>query len=138
MAKLTIEGARAVKVPEGTRLVVAIMDAGVDILHRCGGYAKCTTCRVRFLAGEPARMTEAERNRLEANGQLGEFRLSCQCLVEGAMHVEPLMTLAESGFDDAGPDPEAYITPPPVWRDAPGDDDPRPLDPEDAPTGILD
>lgn len=138
MAKLTIEGARAVTVPAGTRLVVAILGAGVDILHRCGGYAKCTTCRVRFLAGEPERMTAAEHDRLEANGQLGEFRLSCQCLVANGMHVEPLMTLAESGFDDAGPDPEAYITPSPVWRDAPSGDDPRPLGPEDAPTGILD
>jgi len=116
MAKLIIEGARTVEVPDGTRLVLAIEGAGIDILHRCGGFAKCTTCRVRFLAGEPAVMTVAEHDRLVANEQLGEFRLSCQCLAEGTMHVEPLMTLHSSGFDDPGPAPEPSITPPPEWR----------------------
>lgn len=138
MAKVTIEGARAVEVPDGTRLLVAIIGADVDILHRCGGYAKCTSCRVRFLAGEPERMTVAEHDRLLANGQLGEFRLSCQCLADGNMHVEPLMTLASSGFDDPGPDPETVITPEPVWRDNPVSGVKRPLSPEDAPSGILD
>lgn len=116
MAKLTIDGGKALEVPDGTRLLVAIIDARKDILHRCGGYAKCTTCRVRFLEGEPKAMTVAEHDRLVANGQLGEFRLSCQCLLEGTMRVVPLMTLANSGLDDAGPAPQPTITPPPVWR----------------------
>ncbi len=51
--------------PQGKRLVLAVeQDAGVDILHACGGNARCTTCRVEFLAGEPDRMTEAEKNKL--------------------------------------------------------------------------
>ena len=29
-------------------------DAKVDILHACGGNARCTTCRVEFIEGEPA------------------------------------------------------------------------------------
>lgn len=119
MAKLTIDGGKTRDVPDGTRLLVAIIGSGKDILHRCGGYAKCTTCRVRFLEGEPKAMTVAEHDRLVANGQLGEFRLSCQCLLEGTMRVEVLMTLATSDLDDAGPDPQTTITPPPVWRTEP-------------------
>lgn len=115
MPMLTIEGRDPVEVQEGTRLVKAIMAQGVDILHRCGGYARCTTCRVAFSEGEPDRMTEAERERLSSNEQLGEFRLSCQCLVEQDMTVRPLMLLADSGLDDAGPEPEDEITPEPSW-----------------------
>ena len=63
--KLTVEGYGTFDVPQGKRLVLAVeQDAGVDILHACGGNARCTTCRVEFLAGEPDRMTEAEKNKL--------------------------------------------------------------------------
>jgi len=58
---LTVEGFAPVQVETGKRLVLAIeQDAGVDILHACGGNARCTTCRVEFVEGEPARMTAAE------------------------------------------------------------------------------
>ena len=60
MPKLTVEGFATVDVEEGKRLVLAIeKDAGVDILHACGGNARCTTCRIEFVDGEPARMTRA-------------------------------------------------------------------------------
>ena len=40
--------------PRVRRLVLAIeQDAKVDILHACGGNARCTTCRVEFIDGEP-------------------------------------------------------------------------------------
>ena len=61
MPELEVEGAGTFDVEEGKRLVLAIEeDAGVDIMHACGSYAKCTTCRVEFLEGEPEDMTEAE------------------------------------------------------------------------------
>jgi ferredoxin len=48
-------------VPDGKRLVLAIEeDDGVDILHRCGAYAKCTPCRFEYLEGEPDKMAQAE------------------------------------------------------------------------------
>ena len=50
MPKLTVEGFPTVDVETGKRLVLAIeQDAGVDILHACGGNARCTTCRVEFI-----------------------------------------------------------------------------------------
>ena len=60
MPILTVEGFSPVDVEAGKRLVNAIeQDAGVDILHACGGNARCTTCRVEFISGEPSRMTKA-------------------------------------------------------------------------------
>ena len=82
MPKITAETATETKefvAEEGRKLVLAIEDAGVDILHRCGGNAKCTTCRVEVLAGDPGEMLEPERNRLAAETGLAEnVRLSCQ------------------------------------------------------------
>ena len=115
MPQLTVEGYGSYEVPDGKRLVKAIEDNGVDILHRCGGHAKCTTCRVKFIAGEPPERTVAEYNRLKKDDRVGEFRLSCQCLVEGDMHVKPLKTVSNSNYDDPGSTPEDHITPEPEW-----------------------
>jgi ferredoxin len=58
MPTLTVEGFGSVTVEAGTRLVNAIeQGAKVDILHACGGNARCTTCRVEFLSGEPTKAT---------------------------------------------------------------------------------
>ena len=78
MPKLTVEGFNTVEVETGMRLVNAIeQKAGVDILHACGGNARCTTCRIEFVIGEPHQMTRAEKTRLEEKG-LSNVRLSCQ------------------------------------------------------------
>jgi hypothetical protein len=50
------------------RLVRALERNGVDVLHACGGNARCTTCRVEFVSGEPDRMTVAEQGRLQQRG----------------------------------------------------------------------
>lgn len=98
------------------RLVLALEDAGIPILHRCGGFAKCTTCRVRFAAGEPTQMTEAEKIRLSSQeGLSGNIRLSCQILCQEDMTLEPLITLPLADVEDAGQRPQDGITPEPIW-----------------------
>lgn len=115
MPKLTVEGAGQYDVPQGKRLVLALeQDAGVDQLHACGGQARCTTCRVEFVAGEPDQITTAERDLLAARGLSG-IRLSCQMTCEGDMTVRVISRLAGSGRKDAGNPPAAQIEPPPVW-----------------------
>lgn len=111
MPKLKIENVGEFEVQDGTRLVLALEDNGGEPLHRCGGNARCTTCRVEFLAGEPENMTEAERTKLESQDNLGKFRLSCQCTVDQDMHVKVLQPLSESGLDDPGPRPKDHVTP---------------------------
>lgn len=112
MPKLKIEGIGEFEVIAGTRLVNALEDNGGEPLHHCGGNARCTTCRVEFLEGEPEHMTEAEKTKLEdKKDSLGQFRLSCQCTVDHDMHVKVLMPFSESGFDDPGPRPADHVTP---------------------------
>lgn len=113
MPKLTIQG-QTFDIEAGKRLVLAIEDSGIPILHRCGGYARCTTCRVRVQDGEPTKMTEAEKIRLEQNNLSG-VRLSCQIQCEHDMTVEPVMTMLNSNVDDPGKRPEESITPTPEW-----------------------
>src|SRR5256885_9002668 len=114
MPKLTVEGFGTVDVEAGKRLVLAIeQDAHVDILHACGGNARCTTCRVEFIDGEPSRMTAAEQQVLTAKGVTG-VRLSCQILCDHDMTVRAISRLEGSGRPDPGRTPEATITPPPV------------------------
>jgi ferredoxin len=109
MPKLTVEGVGTFEVPASKRLVLALMDeAGIDQLHACGGNARCTTCRVQFIAGEPPQMTEAERNVLTARGLTG-VRLSCQILCDHDMTVRAISRLAGSGRIDAGPRPADAI-----------------------------
>jgi ferredoxin len=115
--KLEVEGAGTFDTPEGKRLVLAIEeDAGVDILHRCGAYAKCTTCRVEYLEGEPEMMTQAEREVLENRNLLGQVRLSCQAVCDHDMKLLVLTTVTSTGLDGAGNKPEPEITPPPSGR----------------------
>ena len=115
MPKVTLKGGQVIDAAEGRRLVLAIEDAGVDILHRCGGNARCTTCRVAFIEGEPKRMTAAEQTRLQERGLLGTARLSCQILCDHDMKVEVLKRLSTSDFEDPGPRPQEHLTPDPEW-----------------------
>jgi ferredoxin len=115
MPKLTVEGVGEFNVPHNKRLVLALeQNAGIDQLHACGGHARCTTCRVEFVDGDPQRMTAAERDVLKSRGLTG-IRLSCQILCEHDMTVRAISRLAGSGRKDAGPEPAAEIEPPPVW-----------------------
>jgi ferredoxin len=115
LAKLTVDGVGEFDVPANKRLVLALtQDAGIDQLHACGGNARCTTCKVEFVSGEPARMTVAERDVLAARGLTG-VRLSCQILCEHDMTVRVISRLEGSGRKDAGHEPAPEIQPPPVW-----------------------
>jgi ferredoxin len=115
MPQLMVEGVGEFAVADGKRLVLALTDeAGVDQLHACGGNARCTTCRVEFLQGEPAKMTQSEKALLAARGLEG-VRLSCQILCDHDMTVRAISRLAGSGRADAGSKPAPASEPPPVY-----------------------
>ena len=119
MPKLRVEGYGEFDMPTGEHLVLAMTDeAGVDQLHACGGKARCTTCRVEFLDGEPEQMTEAEKEVLAAR-ELSGVRLSCQIVCEHDMSVRAISRIEGSGRKDAGSPPDADIQPPPVWTKRP-------------------
>ena len=115
MPKLTVDGYGTFDVPADKRLVLAIeQNAKVDIMHACGGNARCTTCRVEFVAGEPSAMTVAEKQVLSAKGLSG-VRLSCQMLCDHDMTVRAISRLEGTGRPDPGRTPDPVITPPPEW-----------------------
>ena len=111
MPKLTVDGVGTFDVPDGKRLVLALEDeARIDQLHACGGNAKCTTCRVEFVSGEPTTMTNGERAVLAAKGLTG-VRLSCQITCDHDMAVRAISRFAGCGRKDAGPRPADTIPP---------------------------
>lgn len=114
MPKLTVNG-KSAEFPADKRLVLAIEELGVHIGHRCGGQARCTTCRVTFSAGEPGTMTGAEYAKLKERELLGEYRLSCQIVCNHDMEVQPHMTLENQEWSDTGPTPDASVQPEAIW-----------------------
>jgi ferredoxin len=97
-------------VPANQRLVLAIVGLGLRAGHRHGGWARCTTCRVEFLEGEPDAMTAAEHDRLAAKGLLGRYRLSCQIVTDRDMRVRVPLAVESQGWSTAGPEPEPEVT----------------------------
>ena len=128
MPVLKVKGFGTAEVAEGTRLVNAIEACGADIGHRCGGQARCTTCRVEFSEGEPDAMTRAEYEKLRATKALGGYRLACQITVDRPMTVTPLMLAEEMGWDDAGPEPAAEVEPEATWHGREALEDEAPAD----------
>jgi len=108
MPKITAEtanGTVSFDCESGTKLVLCLEDNGVDILHRCGGNARCTTCRVEVLSGDAGAIDEAEKTVLASKPDMTEkSRLSCQIRVTEDLHVEVVSQASVKGMD-AGPRP---------------------------------
>jgi ferredoxin len=97
----TATGTQEIDAEAGRKLVLVLEDAGIDILHRCGGNAKCTTCRVEVLAGDPGEIGEAERARLAQETGLAEtIRLSCQMRVADDLKVR---VIRQASVDNLAP-----------------------------------
>ena len=98
MPTVTVEGEPKIQVESGRKLVLGIEDAGIDILHKCGGVSKCTTCRVQILDGDAGPMTEIERERLLKEAAFGpDIRLSCQVRVTGDLSIRVLARASTTG-----------------------------------------
>jgi len=109
MPYVTVFGGETFEVESGTKLVLALEDNNINILHRCGGNAKCTTCRVEVMAGDYLEVTQNEEKAFadkEIDNTLYEdcLRLSCQIIVNGDITVNPIMTVENTG-KPAGPRP---------------------------------
>lgn len=101
----TANGKVAFEAEEGKKLVLCLEDNDIDILHRCGGNARCTTCRVEILAGDPGEIGDAEKAILATKSDLNDHtRLSCQVRVMDDLHVQVVRQASVEGID-AGPRP---------------------------------
>ncbi len=129
MPKVTVvdfmgEVVKEFTVENGTKLLKALIEHEIDIVHSCGGRAKCTTCRVTARKGIPRKVTQAQKELFERKIETGQPQfdapqvfLSCQVLVEKDMTVSVSEEYNEIIHDSRGRDVEDEITPDPVWLD---------------------
>jgi ferredoxin len=106
MAKIeahTATGVVNIDGENGRKLVLILEDNGVDILHRCGGNARCTTCRVELLEGDAGERNEAENAILTTKGVTdSNIRLSCQIRVSSDLTVKVINQASVAGIDPGG------------------------------------
>ena len=96
----TANGTVSFDAEEGKKLVLAIEDSGIDILHRCGGNARCTTCRVEILSDNVGEKTEDEIAILSTKEGLSDnTRLSCQIRLHNDLHVKVINQASVMGID---------------------------------------
>ena len=117
MPKLIVHDVGEFEIERGKRLVKALVeDASSDQLHACGGQSKCTSCRVKFIDGEPDQITQAEKDTLSVR-EIADpgVRLSCQITCDNDMTVEIISGLAGSGRVDQGSAVADDMVPDPIW-----------------------
>ena len=105
MPVLNVVGEKSYEVEAGKKLVLALEDAGIDVLHRCGGLARCTTCRVELIEGDVPPMSDLEIEALETPEMIAQFRLSCQLMCDGDLTVRVDQRSSEVGIG-VGPRPQ--------------------------------
>ena len=117
MPKLIVHDVGEFEIERGKRLVKALVeDASTDQLHACGGQSKCTSCRVKFIDGEPDQITQAEKDTLSVREIADRgVSLSCQITCDYDMTVEIISGLAGSGRVDQGSAVADDLVPDPIW-----------------------
>lgn len=96
----TANGTVSFEVEGGKKLVLALEDNGVDIMHRCGGNARCTTCRVEVITGDAGEIGPDEHAILSTKADLApNTRLSCQVRCNSDMEVKVINQASVTGVD---------------------------------------
>jgi uncharacterized 2Fe-2S/4Fe-4S cluster protein (DUF4445 family) len=98
---------RTLTAPAGTTILKAAHEAGVDITATCGGRGRCTSCRVKFVAGTIPPPTIADEVQLGDDLVREGYRLACQCRLDEPVTVQAAPPLDEQAFQilGAGPGP---------------------------------
>ncbi|HEY9107703.1 MAG TPA: 2Fe-2S iron-sulfur cluster-binding protein [Roseateles sp.] len=82
MATLTLKpSGKTLELPAGTQLLKAILDAGEQLISKCGGEAKCGACHIFVTEGRKgvSKLTPAENAKLDTLvGVSSKSRLACQ------------------------------------------------------------
>jgi len=96
---------RTLALPPNTSILKSAHAASIEITATCGGRGRCTSCRVKFVAGTippPTIMDEIQLgNDLVREG----YRLSCQCVPSEAVTVKVAPPLEERAFQILGAGP---------------------------------
>src|SRR5262245_64932861 len=89
----------------GTSILKAAHAAGVDVTATCGGRGRCTSCRVKFVAGTVPPPTIGDEVQLGDALVREGYRLACQCVPIEAVTVELAPPLEERSFQILGRGP---------------------------------
>jgi adenylate cyclase len=86
-------GGRIVQIQPGSTILEASRIGGIPHAAVCGGRGRCSTCRVRVLAGAEllSPPSEAERKVLARVGAAPGTRLACQARPSGMVKIVPLL-----------------------------------------------
>jgi uncharacterized 2Fe-2S/4Fe-4S cluster protein (DUF4445 family) len=93
---------RVLDVDPGTTILRAAHAHGIDIDAVCGGRGRCTSCRVKFVAGTIPPATLGDRVQLGDDLVRDGYRLACQCAVTEPVTVETAPPLDERAFQILG------------------------------------
>lgn len=90
---VTYGDGKQVTVQPGTNLLEASRIGGIPHASVCGGRGRCSTCRVRVIAGETqlAAPNSQEAALLQRIGAAPGTRLACQAVPHGAVTIAPLL-----------------------------------------------
>ena len=101
------DAGRTLQVDSGTTILRAAHGAGVEITATCGGRGRCTSCRVKFVAGLIPPPTVMDELQLGDELVRDGYRLSCQCAVSGPVTVRIAPPVDEQSFQILGAAPRA-------------------------------
>jgi uncharacterized 2Fe-2S/4Fe-4S cluster protein (DUF4445 family) len=93
---------RELELPAGTTVLAAAHAAGIDITATCGGRGRCTSCRVKFVAGAVPPPTIGDEIQLGDALVREGYRLACQCAPTEAVTVQVAPPLEETAFQILG------------------------------------
>lgn len=79
---------KRIDVPEGTNLLDACQQAGVELVAVCGGAGVCGTCRVRLLKGKLSDFSMTELEELTDEERAAGLRQACQVNVLSDIVIE--------------------------------------------------
>ena len=111
------EARRELAITPGTSILKAAHAAGVDVTATCGGRGRCTSCRVKFVAGTVPPPTIGDEVQLGDALVREGYRLACQCLPIESVTVELAPPLEETLVPDPRRRPRPW---PAAWRSTPG------------------
>src|SRR5947209_19598291 len=101
---------RELTVAAGTSILKAAHDGGIDVTATCGGRGRCTSCRIKFVAGTIPPPTLADEVQLGDDLVREGYRLACQCRLEEPLTVQLAPPLDEQASQILGAGPSVART----------------------------
>jgi uncharacterized 2Fe-2S/4Fe-4S cluster protein (DUF4445 family) len=96
------EPRRELALAPGTTILAAAHAAGIELTAICGGRGRCTSCRVKFVAGAVPPPTIGDELQLGDQLVREGYRLSCQSAPTEAVTVQVAPPLEETAFQILG------------------------------------